>query len=412
MMSVAIMVAAAALSPLITDQVFTIKAADAAGPCHVKIEGKPTESPPADCAVAIAAAPTGKQKAILYFAWAYSLNEVDAAREALPSLDKAIELAPNFSNARHERAYTLNHLGFYRRALIDANRDVELTPNSAAAYTERAFARHRLGDFEGSLADRLKSAELEGTSPDRERAIADDLMWLSRYREAAKRLAAVPPNGDDKDMRADLERRLGYKPDGKEPDRCDLNQSMRDRAEAQRIVDACTWAFDQEVDRKKRADYLTVRAVMSVIAKQDSEANFTDLQIASGLDPNNPDRHLNLGYALVNVRHSWAARNEFNIALSSPVLRTRAKAIALTGRGQANLNLGDLTAAKADAKASHDLGPSSVNTWLMGDISFAGGDKIGAKRFWLAAYRMGVRDDRLLANLKSVGVDDPEKEPK
>jgi tetratricopeptide (TPR) repeat protein len=412
MMLVAYLLAAATFSPPATNETFTALKSEADGPCHVKVEGKPAEDPPPACATAIAAATTPRQKAILYFAWAYSLNEVDGAREALPNLDKALELAPNFTNARHERAYTLNALGFYDRALIDANRDVELTPEAAASYTERAFARHRLGDFEGSLADRLKSADLEGTSPDRERAIADDLMWLARYQEAAKRLAAVPSNDDDKDMRVDLERRLAYRPDGKEADRCDMNQSMRDPGEAQKIVDACTWAFDQQKDRRRRADYLTVRAVMSVVAKQDSEANFTDLQIAVGLDPDNPDRHLNYGYALVNIRRSWAARNEFNIALSSPVLRTRSKAIALTGRGQANLNLGDLTAAKADAKASHELGPSPVNSWLIGDISFADGDKVAARTFWMAAYRMGARDDRLYANLKSVGVDDPEKEPK
>ena len=411
-MSFAYLWAAAALSMPATNETFTAFQSDAVGPCKVKIEGKPQENPPADCMAAIAAAQTARQKAILYYAWAYSLNEADAAREALPSLDKALELAPNFTNARHERAYTLSDLGFYARALIDADWNVRLNPNSADAYTERAFSRHRLGDFAGSLADRLKSVELGGTNPDRERGIADDLMWLGRYDEAAKRLATVPPNDDDKDMRADLERRLRFKPDGKEADRCDMNQSMRDRTQAQKIVDACTWAFDHEKDRQKRADLLTVRAVMSVVAKQDSEANFTDLQIAAGLDPKNPDRHLNYGYALVNIRHSWAARNEFDIALSSPALRAKSKAIALTGRGQASLNLGDPPAAKADAKASHELGPSAANSWLIGDIAFADGDKDLAKKYWLAAYRMGARDDRLYANLRSVGIDDPAKEPK
>ena len=411
-MFVALMIAGTVLLPAATNEQFTVASTDVAGPCHVKIEGVPEARPPSDCVAEIEAASSPKRKATLYFAWAFSLNEVNATREALPNLDKALEYAPNFTNALHERAYTLNHLGFYDRALVDSNRDVELTPNAAAPYTERAFARHRLGDFEGSLADRLKSAELEGTSPDRERAIADDLMWLGRYKEAAERLAGVPPSDDDKEMRADLERRLTYKPDGRESERCNMNQSMGDRVEAQKLVDACTWAFDRETDSKKRADYLTVRAVMSVIAKQDSEANFTDLQIAAGLDPENPDRHLNYGYALVNIRRSWAARNEFNLALANPTIRTISKAIALTGRGQAHLNLGDFSAAKADAKASHELQPSAVNSWLIGDIAFAEGDKEAARRFWMASYGMGARDDRLLANLKSVGVHDPEKEPK
>src|SRR5262249_10068701 len=157
-----------------------------------------------------------KDKAILYFAWAYSLNEAGAALEALPNLDKALALAPNFSNARHERSYTLNELGYYGRALIDGNRDVELTPQAPGAYQERALARHRLADFEGSLSDNLKVIELAGSNTAREFEIVRDLMWLGRYDEASKRLSSLPESDTAKKLRADLDRRLKFKPDGKE----------------------------------------------------------------------------------------------------------------------------------------------------------------------------------------------------
>src|SRR5438045_1304883 len=161
MMIGVLVVLAAVGGPAITTEAFTLHGLEA--PCHVKIAGKAGENPPADCAAAIAAAATPKEKAIQYFAWAYSLNEAGAALQALPNLDKALALAPNFSNARHERSYTLNDLGYFDRALIDSNRDIELTPNAPDAYKERAFARHRLADFEGSLADRLKVVELGGS---------------------------------------------------------------------------------------------------------------------------------------------------------------------------------------------------------------------------------------------------------
>ena len=52
----------------ITTEAFTLHGLD--GPCHVKVEGKAGEDPPADCAAAIAAASTPKEKAIRYFTWA------------------------------------------------------------------------------------------------------------------------------------------------------------------------------------------------------------------------------------------------------------------------------------------------------------------------------------------------------
>jgi tetratricopeptide (TPR) repeat protein len=402
-----LLAAAAAAQP--TDETFTVGRTEFDGPCHVTVEGKPNADPPATCAAAIAAAPTAKQKAILYFAWAYSLNEVDATLQALPNLDQAVALAPNFGNARHERSYTLNDLGLYARALVDSDRDVAISSQSPGSYQERGFARRRLADFAGSLADALKAIELGGTSYNLEIEVVRNLMWLGRYDEAAKRLAGLP-DGKDQDLRADLKRRLDYRPDGAAAARCDMKKMVDDRAVAQKLVDDCTWAFDHEKGRAKQADYLTVRSVMSVTALQDRDSNVSDLLIASALDPANPERHINYGNALIGVRHSWAARNEFEIALSASNLGNRDKALALAGRGRARLNLGELAGAKSDVKASFQIEPSYANAWLAGDVAFADGNKEAAKKFWLLAYRMGPPDDSLRESLKSVGVDDPAKE--
>jgi len=401
--------AVAAAPPMTTDERFTVGPKDFDGPCLVKIS-KPAEVPPPECAAAIAAARTPKEKAILYFAWAYSLNEVDGAIEALPNLDKAVALAPNFGNARHERSYTLNDLGFYDRALIDSNRDVEISPKAADAYSERAFARHRLGDFAGALADRLKVIELDGSNHDREVGVAEELMWLGRYDEAYKRLSGLSYAGDQK-LLADIDHRRQFRPDGTEAKRCEM-KSVEDQATADRIIDACTWAFDHETDPAKRADYLTTRGAMTVVARQDQGAGWPDMQLAVAIDPINPNRHSNYGFALISIRHSWAARNAFERALALPNLDKRAKALALAGRGIARANLGDTAGAWSDAKASFELEPLAPNTLLLGDLAFERGDKAAAKKFWMATYTMGSRDDSLGEKLKSVGVDHPENEPR
>ncbi len=402
------MMAAALAAPAPTNEIFKALADEVEGPCHINIEGKPTEAPPPACAAAIAAATTARKQAILYYAWAYSLNEKRAGIEALPSLDKAIALAPNFITAIHERGYTYNDLGFYDRGLADGNREIQLAPEHAAAYTERSFARHYLADFEGAMADRLKAIALLGTHPDRETGVAEELMWLGRYREAADRLEGLPPSEARAAFSATINRRLKYRPDGGEATRCTLGNSG-DRAAAQKMIDDCSWAFDHEKGSAKRADYLTVRAVMSVIAEQDRGASGDDFRIAVALDPRNPQRHINYGNALVDNRRSWAGRNAFDLALTLPGISKRDKAMALAGRSQANFNRGDHAAARKDAEESLRTEPSFAGALIAGDIAEHEGNKQAAKDFWMTAYRSGVRDDGLIKRLKSVGVTDPDK---
>jgi tetratricopeptide (TPR) repeat protein len=375
----------------------------------MEIKRPPPATMPEACSTAISQAATAREKAVLYFAWAYSLNEAGAAVEALPNLDKAIELAPNFINAVHERSYTLNDLGFYKRALTDSDRDVALQPQVADAYRERAFARHRFADFEGSLSDRLKVAELEGAGHDVQMGIIEELTWLGRYDEALQRFAALPQSDRDREIGSDLRRRSAFKADGGEAKRCVI-QNVSDPAIAGKLFDDCTWAFDHEKDPGNRAGYLTTRATMAAVTRQQADPDLDDLQIAVALDPENSQRHINYGFALVSAKRSWAARNEFEIALAAPALSQRDKAWALAGRGRARANLGDLAGAMSDAKASFEIEPSEANVWLAGDLAFQNGDHAAAKKFWMAAYSLGARDSSLLEKLKSVGVENPDKE--
>lgn len=392
-----------------TTETIVASKSEVEGPCLVAPVKNSDGTPPVGCASARNSASTAKEKSILLFAWGYSLSGAGQSREAIGWLDQAVALAPNFSNARGERAYVLNDLGFFQKALIDSNVHVSLSPELAQSYSERAFARHRLADFEGSLAD-LRKAESLGDK--QAFGTATELMWLGRYDEAHQALEKAEPLKDVADLLSELDRRSAYRPDGREAERCDVGQNVGERETAQRLVDSCTWLFDHEKDRKKRAGYMTSRAIFGVVARQDRGSAIPDYQIAVALDPNNPQWHSNYGYALVGINHSWAGRNSLNDALSFKTIDQRTRAIALAGRGYANLNLGDVAAAKADALESFRLKPSEVNVWLLGDVAKAEGDLARAKKFWLEAYRLGARDDGLIESLKEVGVVDPAKETK
>jgi hypothetical protein len=64
-----------------------------------------------------------------------------------------------------------------------------------------------------------------------------------------------------------------------------------------------------------------------------------------------------------------------------------------------------------DAKDSIEMHPNEGALWVLGDLAKDKRDYVGAKRFWMGAYHLGSRDDRLLERLRSVGFPDPAKEP-
>ena len=126
-----------------------------------------------------------------------------------------------------------------------------------------------------------------------------------------------------------------------------------------------------------------------------------DTRIAAGLDPS-PLRFINLGYAYMSVEHSRAAIQEFN-----RVLDKGDNWMALAGRARARLNIDDAAGAEADALASMKLELNVAAAWVLGDLAFNRGEMEKARGMYLAVYRMGERDDDLIARLKKLGVSDP-----
>lgn len=390
-----------------------IELEQAKGPCLVSAPDRGEASPPAACAAAIESTPDKRSKAVLYFAWAYSLNEAGNALAALTYLSKAIELAPDFANALHERSYTRGELGQYDLALQDSDAAVRLFPNNVNFRRERAFSLFHMARFEEALAERNRVIELEGATPDYLIGRAETLMWLGRYDEAEADLKGIPLDRMDKSstrLLDELIARRSYKVQGDPAARCTL-KSISNKAQALALIGDCTWAFDHESKPAKRADYLEIRATARIVFESSTRAGIMDQQMALWIDPTNPDRHTNYGFNLLSLRRSWAARNSFDKALAIPGIADNSKAFALAGRGQANYNLGDKARALADAKASFEVKPNEAALLLLGLLARDRGDKAAAKAFWMAAWQRGVRDDDMRRNLQSVGIEDPDKEP-
>lgn len=340
------------------------------------------------------------------------MNEDDAQIGALAALQRAVALAPNSARYWTELGFTQGDLGYYHEALISLDRAIELDPASADGLNERGWVKQNLGDFAGANADYDRVFSIDSSADGARLAFAKNLVWLGQLDEAEAVFAALAGAPDNADTIAEQRRLIAriraYQPTGNEISVCTMDEAISDKARAELVFDACTRAYLDADDDVKKADFLTVRSTARVVIEQSMDANYDDLAVAAGLDPQNGDRFSNLGFALLQKRHSWAARNDFDHALELGLQSDLATAVAMAGRARANWNLDEREAAVADARRSIDVQPNEAATWLLGDIAFEEGDRNMARDMWIATYRLGARDDGLVDALKSVGVDNPE----
>jgi tetratricopeptide (TPR) repeat protein len=364
-----------------------------------------------DCATAIQVEPDNTRKAQLLFRRAYVLNERQAYEQSLNDLNAACALVPHHAAYLHERAYTLNSLGRYHEALVDLDEEATLEPQSPVVYSERALTRTHLGDWEGALADRDREAKLRPDSMSALVARAQARIWLGQFDEARQDLSAAAAMPTDASHPADprylervsaqLEAWMRHSSDDNPGAKCSRARTNDDYSQPTLIGD-CTQAFLSAKTGRDKADALTSRSISWLSAQQSLHDATADREAAVALDPENPDRHTNLGFAYLQENHSWGARQEFNRSL-----QIRKTYMALAGRAEAHNNLGEQGLAFRDAKESFEMHPNELALWVLGDLAKDKHDDAGAKRFWMGAYHLGSRDDRLLERLKSVGVRDP-----
>jgi tetratricopeptide (TPR) repeat protein len=364
------------------------------------------------CDVAIAAATEPGLKAELLFRSAYAFNEHESYFDAQRALQEATRLDPAHALAWRELSFTENALGNYAEAERAADRAIAIAPDRVATYQERAMARHYQGNLEGAYADRDVVVR---ATPDQAEALlarAWEAMWLGRFDQAAADLDAAALHARDDQQRQRIEQRRTalrlwqVRSGTSDPAAACVWPSDNDALLRPGFIGDCTAAFLAEARPEKRAELLTIRSLAWLSATQDSDASTADRAIAAALDPGNADWHVNLGFAYLNARHSWAASREFDRALS-----IRESWTALAGRAAVKYNLRDPEGAFADARRSFEIRPNEVALIVLGDLSRDRGDTSGARLYWMGAFHLGSRDDGLIERLRSIGVDHPENEP-
>ncbi|HEY2070381.1 MAG TPA: hypothetical protein VGG48_12565 [Rhizomicrobium sp.] len=370
-----------------------------------------------DCDAGIAAETDPHAKSMLLFRRAFledAGGDFSKFPAAIADLTEAIRLFPENRIALHERGYLYNAQGRWAEAAADLDRVVAIAPNWPEGYNERAVARFELGDLAGTYADRDAQVRLE---PDNAAAIlarASAELWLGRFEDVARDIdagAKVAVSQSDKDFAVRIAKELAaWRTTSGAADPAASCNAVNPASDISKpgLFGDCTRAFLDAHDNAARAQMLTGRAMVSLLANQDEETSRTDSQIAVALDPGNAHWHSNLAFAYIRAAHSTAAVEEFS------------KAIAIApefylygGRAAAYYNLRRYAEALADAQKSFEMKPNDLALTVLGDLAYEQRhDSAAAKTFWMDAYQLGDRDDGLIGRLKKVGVDKPDAEPK
>jgi tetratricopeptide (TPR) repeat protein len=361
------------------------------------------------CEAAIKAESDPRVRSILLFRSAFAYNEDRKAQPARDALEEAVKLDPANYKAWHELGYTAVDMGDYAEGVAALDRAVAIGPDLADNFTERALARHYAGDLVGAWADRDHVVTLRPGDADALLARADAAIWLGKFDAASRDIDSAEAidkkagNSEHAAWIAKLRAQLatwsvapGANPVGK----CDAVFS--DKPDPVGTVAACTAAFVAASDPARKAALLTARNVGWLLEKKDEDASIEDRRVAAGLNPGDAGLWVNLGFAYIQSRHSWAAERAFNRAIA-----LKSTWVALAGRAAARSNLGNNQGALADANASLKLQANELALTVIGDVALASGDKAAARKAWLDAYRLGDRDDGLIERLKDLGVADP-----
>ena len=363
------------------------------------------------CNAAIAAATDPRLKAELLLRSAYAYDEHGSYSEAERALQEATRLDPANAHAWHELSFTENALGNYAPAEQAADRAIALVPDLAPPYLERAMARHFQGNFQGASADRDRVVQIMPDDAEARIGRAIDALWLGRFDQAAADFDVASSKARGDELRQRIEGWRGVlrlwrtRSGAADPQAACAWPSNNAVLLRPGLIGDCSAAFLAEARPARRAQFLTIRS-MAWLSAQDRELAAGDRAIAVALDPGNPDMHVNLGFSYLDSHHSWAASREFDRALA-----IRESWAGLAGRASAKYNLHDARGAFADARRSFELHPNELALTILGDVSHERGDDAAAKGFWMEAYRLGGRDDGLIARLRSVGVEHPETEP-
>jgi len=90
-------------------------------------------------------------------------NWAGEAKLAIPWMDQAISLSPNWSRSYVDRSNVWHVLGERTKAIEDLTRAIEIKPNYAMAYDHRGYYQCQLNNLEEAIQDCSRALELDPT---------------------------------------------------------------------------------------------------------------------------------------------------------------------------------------------------------------------------------------------------------
>jgi tetratricopeptide (TPR) repeat protein len=136
------------------------------------------------------ACPVSAQTAQEYCSSAYELYKQKRSNEAIPLLERALQLAPNLADIYYIRGvirfHSLNRLA---DAKADFDRAIVLNPLFGVAYAERATLLQKQKQFAEALADMDNAIKLDPEASMLHESRANVLIDMSRYNEAVNDLS-------------------------------------------------------------------------------------------------------------------------------------------------------------------------------------------------------------------------------
>jgi tetratricopeptide (TPR) repeat protein len=99
--------------------------------------------------------------AITYFKAGLKSHQSGNYDSAMKDYDKAIELAPELSEAYTNRGLMYIHFGKYKQAVKDFDKSIELESKQSVAYRGRAWTYSALKNYQQAIKDWDKAIELE-----------------------------------------------------------------------------------------------------------------------------------------------------------------------------------------------------------------------------------------------------------
>lgn len=95
-----------------------------------------------------------------YFARGFAYFNLNKLQEAISDFTKAIELDPKFTDAYYQRAITYYQLNNYTLSLNDLNKAIELSPTFVDSYNKRGNIYYLTDKYEDAAKDFAKSFSL------------------------------------------------------------------------------------------------------------------------------------------------------------------------------------------------------------------------------------------------------------